>query len=155
MMNTKMIPVPTPAEYLDQLVSDIHYNMTKDFTNGSRQLAEKVLGVRIQRFGELEISSQKLDYIISKLDPELLKKTDDNIVKQIEANLKKSVSKAFLTRLTDDIRYKIYARLEEQLYNTLSDYITKKVEDQIIPEIDKYFSTWKVAAQLVDVNEKK
>jgi hypothetical protein len=149
------ITFPDPAEYLDSLVKDIHHNMASDYKLVSRQLAEKVMGFKIKTFGELEISNQKFEYIFSKLDPELLKKTDDIIIKQIEENLQKTIPKTFITRLTDDIRFKIYTRLEEELYNIISEYIVKKIEEQLIPELDTYFTTWKVAAKLVDANEKK
>jgi uncharacterized membrane protein YheB (UPF0754 family) len=139
----KRSPVPTPAEYIQEVLDGVKCDMIKDQTNVARELARKVLGFKVDSFGDVQVSEFRTKETIQKLDQELLKSIEDKLVESVTAELPKNITKTFIRDLTDRVLNKIYDRVEERIFDTISNYI----EDAVSAKIKEDLAPWLVAAE--------
>lgn len=138
--------LPEPAEYLEDIMEAVRYNITKDTTHITRELTNKILGFQFGSFGRIEISEAKVNYFRNKIDPEILKNSEDKLIKSIEENLDKIITKTLINELTRQVIDRVYDDVADKIFTIISEKISSQVE----AKIDESLKTWMVAAQFVD-----
>ena len=138
--------LPDPADYMEDVLDAVKYNITTDKVNLIRELTNKILGFQFGSFGRIEISESKVNYFRNKIDPEILKNSEDKLIKSIEENLDKMITKTLINELTRQVIDRVYDDVAEKIFTIISEKISSQVE----AKIDESLKTWMVAAQFVD-----
>lgn len=137
--------LPDPADYMEDILDAVKYNITTDKANLTRELTNKVLGFQIGSFGRIEISDSKVNEIKRRIDPEILQNAEDKLVRLIEENLDKSITKTLVNEMTKEVIGRVYNDVGDRIYSVISDRISERVEEKI----DEALKTWMVAAKFV------
>ena len=137
--------LPDPADYMQDILDAVKYNITTDKASLTRELTNKVLGFQIGSFGRIEISDSKVNYFKSKIDPEILQNAEDKLVKMIEENLDKTITKTLVNEMTRQVIDKVYNDVSDRIFTVISERIAERVEEKI----DATLKTWLVAAKFV------
>lgn len=137
--------IPDPADYMQDILENIKYNLTNSTISRARELTNKIIGFEVYTFGDIKISEEKLNYFRNKIDPILLKNAEDKIVKSIEENLDKAITKTLINQLTKDVIDKVYNAVADRIFTVVHDRIAEQVE----AKINESLNTWLVAAKFI------
>lgn len=138
--------LPEPSEYMDTLLEDIKFNLTKDMTNVSRELVKNILGFNVGTFGDIKISQEKINLVKSRISRDLIQKIESDLVIKVEENLESAITKKYINQLTSDILNRVYENVE----NKIQEIIYERVSDMVTEKVNETLNTWLVASKFVD-----
>lgn len=141
--------LPEPSEYMDIILDEIRFNLTKDTTNVARELVRNVLGFNVSAFGDVKISPEKTNLIKNRISTDLLKKIEDDLVNKVEQNLEAAITKKYINQLISDVLARIYIDVENRIQQIISD----KISGIVTERINETLTTWLVASKFVDAGK--
>jgi len=137
--------LPTPANYMQDVLNDIKQNIVRDQKLAAQALTEKILGFRVKYFDEIEIEPKRFNEIKNQIDPNLLVAAEQDLITKIEERLKKPVISKKIDSMVDTIVDDMFEKVEQQMYTMMFDMINEKVAKRVEEEMN----TWLVAEKFI------